>query len=82
MGAGRAIVLVEYFFTDTRLLAFVVRPDFRQPEVISVAADIERLRAVIHEAAQIRVCGGRKRSPTRIWPRASSHCSPILLRKT
>lgn len=52
MGAGRAIVLVEYFFTDTRLLAFVVRPDSKQPEVISVEAGIDRLRADILQAAR------------------------------
>lgn len=50
--AGRAIVLVEYFFTDTRLLAFVIRPDSKQPEIITIAVEIERLRADILEGAR------------------------------
>jgi len=49
--SGRVIVLVEYFFTDARLLAFVIRPDSKQPEIVVVSTDIGRLRAGIRAAA-------------------------------
>lgn len=46
---SREIVLVEYFFSDTRLLGFVVRANLDQPKVITITTDVERLRADILE---------------------------------
>lgn len=48
---SRRIVLVEYFFTANRLLAFVVRPDLAKPEVVTVATDVTHLQQDIRDAA-------------------------------
>ena len=48
---NRRIVVVEYFFTASQLLAFVIRPDLEQPEVVTIAADTTQLKSDINEAS-------------------------------
>lgn len=49
---SRQIVLIEYFFTETTLLAFVVRPDLEQPAVVKIETTPEQLRDDISKAAK------------------------------
>src|SRR5882724_689673 len=46
---SRRIVLIEYFFTADRLIAFVVRPDSAQPAVVTITTDLAPLRRDIRE---------------------------------
>lgn len=48
---SRRLFLIEYFFTDARLLAFVVRADLEQPEVVTIKASPPQIRSDVLEAA-------------------------------
>jgi CHAT domain-containing protein len=48
---GRRIVLVEYFFTSSKLFAFGIRSDFDEPKVMEIAIDVDALRNDISGAA-------------------------------
>jgi hypothetical protein len=72
---SRRIVLIEYYFTATRLFAFAVRSDFEQPAVMEIAVDVTALQSELRGVLpQLEV---RIEEVVR-WPALVQCVAPIL----
>lgn len=72
---SRRIVLIEYYFTATRLFAFGVRSDFEQPAVMEIAIDVTALQSEVREVSpQLEVRIGEVVH----WPALLQCVAPIL----